>query len=92
MGQLYDQKLKEIPDSKLTARYFDPVTDKEVFQYYGELKDKAYNYCAALQNKVTQVTVDDVTINAVGFLSKNQFEMACFEVATQLGGYTAVPL
>jgi hypothetical protein len=50
------------------------------------LKDKAYNYCAALKGKVETVKVDDVEIKAVGFLSKNQFEMACFEVATQLGG------
>lgn len=33
MGQLYHLKLQEIDNNKLTARYFDPVTDKEVFEY-----------------------------------------------------------
>lgn len=41
---------------------------------------------------INTVTVDNVEIKAVGFLSKNQFLLSCFEVATQLGGYTAVPL
>lgn len=41
---------------------------------------------------VNKVTVDSEEIKAVGFLSKNQFELSCFEIATQLGGQTAVPL
>jgi len=41
---------------------------------------------------VHKVLVDGEEIKAVGFLSKNQFQLSCFEIATQLGGYTAVPL
>jgi len=39
-----------------------------------------------MEGLVENIQVDGINVKSVGLLSKNQFEITCFDIAVQLGG------